>query len=144
MKIVVQRVKFAKVTIDEQLHSSIKKGLLVYVCLEKLDTTETLKKAVDKLIKLRIFEDENGKMNKNIKDIQGEIMSVSQFTLSWDGKKGNRPSFENAMSPKEAQLNYSLFNKFLSEHIKVQTGRFAADMKIESLNDGPVTFHLDF
>lgn len=144
MKVVVQRVKWAKVSIDGELHSQIAQGLLAYVCLEKDDSTETLKKAVDKIVKLRIFEDEAGKMNKNIVDINGEVLSVSQFTLSWDGKKGNRPSFENAMSPKNAQLNYSIFNKFLSEHIKVETGRFAADMKVESLNDGPVTFHLDF
>lgn len=144
MKIVVQRVSWAQVTIDGELHSRIEQGLLLLVCLEKGDGTETLKKAIDKITKLRIFEDENGKMNKNILDIHGSVMSVSQFTLSWDGKKGNRPSFENAMPPKEAQLNYSIFNKLLAEHVTVQTGRFAADMKVESLNDGPVTFHLDF
>jgi D-tyrosyl-tRNA(Tyr) deacylase len=144
MKIVVQRVKCAKVHIDNKLHSEIPYGLLLLVCLENGDTVETLKKAVDKILKLRIFEDENGKMNKDIIDIKGEVMSVSQFTLSWDGKKGNRPSFENAMSPKEAQLNYSIFNKYLAEKVSVKTGKFAASMEVESINDGPVTFHLDF
>jgi D-tyrosyl-tRNA(Tyr) deacylase len=144
MKIVVQRVKFARVYIDEKLYSEIPYGILLLVCLENGDNVEVIKKAVDKILKLRIFEDDNGKMNKDILDIQGEILSISQFTLSWDGKKGNRPSFENAMSPKEAQLNYSIFNKLLAEKVKIKTGKFAADMKVESINDGPVTFHLDF
>ena len=144
MKLVIQRVKHAKVHIDNKVHSQINQGLLIFVCLEKGDKAETLKKAVDKVLKLRIFEDENGKMNKNIIDINGSILSVSQFTLSWDGKKGNRPSFENAMPPKEAQLNYSLFNKFLSESVTIETGKFGADMDIEAVNNGPVTFHLDF
>jgi len=144
MKIVVQRVKYAKVHIENQLHSEINQGLLLLVCLEKGDDAQTLEKASDKILKLRIFEDEKQKMNKSIIDIQGEILSISQFTLSWDGKKGNRPSFENAMEPKQAQLNYSIFNKLLSDKIMLKTGRFAADMQIESINDGPVTFHLDF
>lgn len=144
MKIVVQRVSWAQVKIEGSLHSKIDQGLLLLICLEKGDDTQVIKKAIDKIIKLRIFEDDQGKMNKNIVDIQGSVMSVSQFTLSWDGKKGNRPSFENAMPPKEAQLNYSIFNKLLSDHVGVQTGKFAADMKVESLNDGPVTFHLSF
>jgi D-tyrosyl-tRNA(Tyr) deacylase len=144
MKIVVQRVKHAKVHIDNKVYSEISYGFLLLVCLENGDSVETIKKAVEKVLKLRIFEDDEGKMNKDITQINGEVMSVSQFTLSWDGKKGNRPSFENAMKPKEARLNYSIFNKILSETINVKTGKFAANMQIESINDGPVTFHLDF
>lgn len=144
MKIVVQRVKHAKVHIDNKVYSEIGYGFLLLVCLENGDSIDTIKKAVDKVLKLRIFEDSEGKMNKDITQINGQVMSVSQFTLSWDGKKGNRPSFESAMSPKEAQLNYSIFNKILSETIDVKTGKFAANMQVESINDGPVTFHLDF
>lgn len=145
MKIIVQRVLEAKVEIEEEITGQIERGYLLYVCLEENDTNETIQTAVDKISKLRINEDENAKMNLNISQIDGSILSISQFTLSWDGKKGHRPSFEKSMKPAQAKLMYHLFNKeFEKRGIKVETGRFGADMKVSSINDGPVTFHLNF
>ena len=101
--------------------------------------------AIKKIISLRIFEDANGRMNKNILEVNGEVLSISQFTLSWDGRKGNRPSFDLSMSPEQAKLFYHLFNQNMQKSgVKIQTGIFGADMKVESINDGPVTFHLSF
>lgn len=145
MKIVIQRVKHAKVEVEGEITGKISKGLLLLVCLENGDDQTTIAKACKKILALRIFEDQDGKMNQNIQQVGGEILSVSQFTLSWDGKKGNRPSFENSMSPDMARLNYALFNKNLRDQgINVSEGRFAATMQVSLLNDGPVTFHLDF
>lgn len=145
MKIVIQRVKHAKVEVEGEITGEISKGLLLLVCLENGDDQTTISKACKKILALRIFEDQDGKMNQNIQQVGGEILSVSQFTLSWDGKKGNRPSFENSMSPDMARLNYALFNKNLRDQgINVSEGRFAATMQVSLLNDGPVTFHLDF
>jgi D-tyrosyl-tRNA(Tyr) deacylase len=145
MKVVIQRVKNAKVEVEGEITGEISKGLLLLVCLEKGDDQSTIEKACKKILALRIFEDENGKMNQNVQQIGGEILSVSQFTLSWDGRKGNRPSFENSMAPDMARLNYALFNKYLRDQgVSVAEGRFAASMQVSLLNDGPVTFHLDF
>jgi D-tyrosyl-tRNA(Tyr) deacylase len=145
MKVIVQRVLESKVIINNSTHAQIQKGYLLYVCFEREDSTQSLQKAVQKITDLRINEDENQKMNLDISQINGEILSISQFTLSWDGKKGNRPSFENSMEPLAAQALYDRFNQALMENgINTKTGIFGADMKIESINDGPVTFILNF
>ena len=145
MKVIIQRVKESQVTIENKIQGEISFGFLLYVCFESEDTIESLNAAVKKILTLRIFEDENGKMNKNIKQVNGEILSISQFTLSWDGRKGNRPSFDKSMSPTQAQEYYQVFNQELSKtDLKVQTGIFGADMKVQSINDGPVTFSLSF
>jgi D-aminoacyl-tRNA deacylase len=145
MKVVVQRVNQARVIVDERILGEIKHGYLLLVCMEKGDSAETITKACKKIVGLRIFEDENAKMNKNLEQVGGEILSISQFTLSWDGSKGNRPSFENSMPPEQARLLYSMFNKQLRDHgINVATGKFAASMQVELTNNGPVTFSLEF
>lgn len=145
MKIVIQRVLSANVTVDEKEIGNIGKGLLLYVCFEAEDTMEQLELAVKKILNLRIFEDDKAKMNKNICQIKGEILSISQFTLSWDGRKGHRPSFDRSMPPNNAKIFYRKFNDLLEKaELKISKGRFAADMKVSSINDGPVTFHLSF
>ncbi len=145
MKIVIQRVQEASVSVDAEVIGSIKIGLLLLVCFEQGDTDEALTKAVDKISKLRIFDDSDGKMNLDIGSIKGEILSVSQFTLSWDGSGGHRPSFEKSMPPQEARLKYALFNRELRQKgIPVKEGRFGAFMKVSLINDGPVTFLLEF
>lgn len=145
MKIVVQRVQEAAVTVDNEVVGSIGAGLLLLVCFEMDDDESCVGKAVDKIMKLRIFDDESGKMNLNIEQIKGEILSVSQFTLSWDGSGGHRPSFERSMIPQEARLKYALFNRELrSRGVTVKEGTFGAFMKVQLVNDGPVTFILNF
>lgn len=145
MKIVIQRVQEASVTVDNEVVGSIGMGLLLLVCFEMDDDESCIGKAVDKVTKLRIFDDETGKMNLNIEQIQGEILSVSQFTLSWDGSGGHRPSFERSMIPQEARLKYALFNRELrSRGVTVKEGTFGAFMKVQLVNDGPVTFNLQF
>lgn len=145
MKVLIQRVSSASVTVENEIVGEIKQGLLLFVCFEKNDNDEALSKAVDKILKLRIFDDENGRLNFDIKKVQGQILSVSQFTLSWDGSGGHRPSFENSEAPQVARLKYSLFNKMLRDNgIELQEGRFGADMKVALTNDGPVTFLLNF
>ncbi len=143
MKVVVQRSKKSKVTINNKVNGSIDKGYVLLVGFTHDDTKEIIDKMINKILNLRIFEDENEKMNLSIKDINGSILSISQFTLYADCKKGNRPSFINAMKPDEACTLYDYFNKELSKHIEVQKGIFGADMKVEIYNDGPVTIILD-
>jgi D-tyrosyl-tRNA(Tyr) deacylase len=123
----------------------ISKGFLIYVCFVKGDTNKQISDSIKKIINLRIFEDKNRKMNNNIVQANGKILSISQFTLSWNGSKGNRPSFDQSMPPLEAQVMYNKFNLDL-EHsgINIQTGIFGADMKVHSINDGPVTINLEF
>ncbi|MBR1754428.1 D-tyrosyl-tRNA(Tyr) deacylase [bacterium] len=141
MKAVIQRVKQASVTIDGEIYSAINFGLLVLVCVEKGDTIENAKKLADKLSKLRIFEDEDQKMNKSIMDINGEMLVVSQFTLAGDCKKGTRPSFDKAAAPDEAKKLYETFVEILKEYkIPVKTGKFRAMMDVALINNGPVTF----
>ncbi len=143
MKLVIQRVLNANVTIENNLHSSIKKGLLVLFGVEKDDSEEMLEYFAQKLLKLRIFEDEQGKMNKSVLDISGEILVVSQFTLCADCKKGTRPSFDNAKEPKIAKEYYEKFVEILKKSaLNVKTGIFGAHMKIELINNGPVTIIL--
>jgi D-tyrosyl-tRNA(Tyr) deacylase len=145
MKVVIQRVQEASVTVDNEPVAGIKAGLLLLVCFEMDDDESCIGKAVDKIMKLRVFDDETGKMNLNIEQIQGEILSVSQFTLSWDGSGGHRPSFEKSMIPQEARLKYALFNRELrSRGAVVKEGTFGAFMKVQLVNDGPVTFVLQF
>lgn len=144
MKVLIQRVKHASVTINDTLYSSIDKGILTFVGIEKGDTIENLKKSVQKIVKLRIFADENDKMNKSLIDINGEMLIVSQFTLCGNCKKGTRPSFDNSAPP---QLANELYEKFVEEvsnlGIKTQTGKFGAMMQVELINDGPVTFMIE-
>jgi D-tyrosyl-tRNA(Tyr) deacylase len=145
VKVIVQRVKEAFVSVDSEIIGSIKKGLLLLVCFENEDKDEVLNKAIEKISRLRIFDDDNGKMNLDIQAIKGEILSVSQFTLSWDGSGGHRPSFEKSMPPQEARLKYALFNRELrNKGLVVKEGRFGSMMQVNLVNDGPVTFFLQF
>lgn len=143
MKLVIQRVKESSVTIDNKLYSKIGKGILVLLGVEKGDTIEQAKWLSEKLLKLRIFEDEDNKMNLSIQDIKGEILVVSQFTLAGNCKKGTRPSFDNAELPDKANKLYEEFCELLSESVPVKTGVFGAMMDVALINDGPVTFILE-
>ena len=144
MRLVIQRVKNAKVDIDGKTVSSIGKGLLVLLGVTHEDTKETVDYLVKKLCKLRVFEDENGKMNLSIKEVEGKLLIVSQFTLYADCSRGNRPSFVNAAKPDFANELYEYFyEKCKEEQIEVQKGIFGADMKVSLLNDGPVTIILE-
>lgn len=145
MKGLIQRVKRASVTIDGELYSKIDTGILVLLGVEKGDKEENADKLAEKLVKLRIFEDENGKMNKSILDIEGKILVVSQFTLAGDCKKGTRPSFDKAELPQRANELYKYFiSKVEGLGVPTQTGSFGAMMDVELINDGPVTFMLEF
>lgn len=145
MKGLIQRVKRASVTIDGKIYSEIGHGILILLGVEKGDNEQNADKLADKITKLRIFEDENGKMNKSIIDTQGEIMVVSQFTLAGDCKKGTRPSFDKAELPQRANELYEYFTNIIkSQGINTQTGVFGAMMDVELINDGPVTFMLEF
>lgn len=145
MKIVVQRVQEASVAVDNEIIGAIGSGLLLLVCFEQGDSEDALIKSIDKITKLRIFDDADGKMNLDIGAVKGEILSVSQFTLSWDGTGGHRPSFEKSMAPQEARLKYALFNRELRNRgFTVKEGKFGAFMKVSLINDGPVTFILEF
>ena len=144
MRVVIQRAKNAKCTVEGQITGQIDHGYCIFVGFNNKDTDEIIDKMIHKILFLRIFEDENGKMNKSIQDVDGSILSISQFTLYADCKKGNRPSFTNAGKPDLATALYDQFNLKLQEQgMHVETGIFGADMKIELLNDGPVTIVLD-
>ena len=145
MKLVIQRVIESNLTIDKKIYSSIGYGMVIFIGISVNDNESVLKKIASKVSKLRIFNDEFGKMNKNINDINGEILLVSQFTLYADTKKGNRPSFIMAAKPENAIKIYNSFIKELQTHTKtkIKTGKFAADMKINLINDGPVTIILE-
>lgn len=144
MKVVVQRVKKASVTVDNKLISKIDKGFLVLVGFTHNDGMDNIKYIVKKLKNLRIFDDDTGNMNLNINDIGGSILSVSQFTLYADTKNGNRPSFVDSMKYDEAEKLYNLFNEELkSTNVPISTGIFGADMKVSLLNDGPITIIIE-
>lgn len=143
MRVILQRSKESKVTIDGKVNGKIDKGYVALVGFTDGDNTEIVDKMIKKIVNLRVFEDENEKMNLSIQDIGGSILSISQFTLYADSKKGNRPSFINAMNPEEASKLYDIFNQKLGEILHVETGIFGADMKVEIYNDGPVTIVLD-
>ena len=143
MKIIVQRVKQAQVSIEGQVYSQIKQGLLLLVGVGPEDQAEDLDYAVRKLVNMRIFSDAKGKMNLSVKDIEGEILSISQFTLFADTKKGNRPAFTGAAKPDMAEAFYQDLNRKLAKEVPVETGVFGADMQVELINDGPVTIILD-
>lgn len=145
MRIVIQRVSEASVTIEQQVKSSIKAGLLILLGIGEEDTEEDTKWLVNKIIGLRIFDDEQGVMNRSIMDINGEILVVSQFTLMASYKKGNRPSWIHAARHEVSIPLYNYFCKALSEALgkPVGTGEFGADMKVRLLNDGPVTICMD-
>lgn len=145
MKGLIQRVKRASVTIDGKVYSKINQGILILLGVEKGDNEQNADKLADKLCKLRIFEDEDGKMNKSILDVNGEILIVSQFTLVGDCKKGTRPSFDKAELPQRANELYEYFVDLIKQkNILVGTGVFGAMMDVELVNDGPVTFMLEF
>ena len=144
MRAVVQRVLRADLSVDGKLISNIDKGIVVFWGVGEGDQEIDVIKLVNKISKLRIFEDENGKMNLSLKDVDGQILLVSQFTLFADCRHGNRPSFINAEKPERAnELYIKAKEHFEKENISVQTGIFGADMKINVLNDGPVTIILN-
>ncbi len=143
MRCVIQRVIQAKVEVDHQVIGAIEKGYLIYVGIHHTDDEKTVLKMANKVISLRIFEDENEKMNLNLKQVNGQILSISQFTLYGDTKGNNRPSFIEAAKPEQAMKLYDFFNVQLSEACHVEKGLFGAHMKIESINDGPVTIIIE-
>ena len=143
MRVLVQRSKESSVSVDGKVVGSIDTGLVLLVGFTEGDNEEIIEKLVNKVLKLRIFEDENGVMNKSVMDTQGSILSISQFTLYADTSGGNRPSYVKALKSEEATILYDLFNQKLREFIHVETGVFGADMKVSILNDGPVTIMLE-
>ena len=144
MRAVVQRVASSRVTVDERVTGEVKKGLLVFLGVTHDDTSKDVDYMVDKVTNLRIFEDEKDKMNLSLKDIGGEVMAVSQFTLYGDARKGRRPSFSDAARPDVANPLYEEFvEKLRAQGITVGTGEFGAHMMVELTNDGPVTILLE-
>jgi D-tyrosyl-tRNA(Tyr) deacylase len=144
VRAVIQRVSRARVVIDSREHASIRAGLLILLGVEKGDTPEDGAALAKKIVELRIFGDDAGKMNRSILDTQGEILAVSQFTLLGDCRKGRRPSFDSAAPPDQARQLYNAFVESIrSAGVRVETGVFQADMDVELVNQGPVTFILD-
>lgn len=144
MRVVLQRVLNSSVKVEEKVVGKIDQGLLVLVAFTKEDTMAEIKYMVNKIINLRIFDDEEKVMNKSLIDINGSILSVSQFTLYADSKKGNRPSYKKALESNEAKKLYEKFNdEFRKLHVKIETGIFGADMQVSLINDGPVSIILE-
>ncbi len=143
MRVLVQKCLSASVSIDNKVYNNIKKGLVVFVGFTNNDNSEKIDYMINKIPKLRIFEDENGVMNKSLLDVQGEILSISQFTLYGDASNGNRPSYVKAMKREKATILYDEFNKKLNNLVPTKTGVFGADMKIALINDGPTTLLLE-
>ena len=144
MKLLIQRSKKSKVLVDNKIVGEIEKGLVVLVGFTHKDTIDDIKRLTKKLVNLRIFDDDNHIMNKSILDVKGQILSISQFTLYADCKKGNRPSYINSMKVNEAKKLYELFNEEIKKYnIHLETGIFQSDMLVEISNDGPVTIILE-
>lgn len=144
MRAIVQRVKASSVSVDGKIIGKIEKGFNVLIGISKEDTIEDAKYLKDKIVNLRVFEDENEKLNKSLKDVRGELLIISQFTLYGDCRKGRRPSFIKALGGEEAEKLYVEFVKLCKEEIeKVETGKFGADMLVNIENDGPVTLMID-
>lgn len=143
MRVLVQRSLNSSVTVENNIVGKIDSGLVIFSCFTDTDTINDIDYLVKKIVNLRIFDDENGVMNKSILDTNGSILSISQFTLYADTRKGNRPSYINAMKGDEAVRLYDIFNQKLREYVKVETGIFKSDMKVNIVNDGPVTIMLE-
>lgn len=144
MKVLVQRVLSSNVKVDNKVVGSINNGLLLFVGFTLNDTSKEIDYMVDKVINLRIFDDENGIMNKSLLEVNGNVLSISQFTLYADSTKGRRPSYINALNGDKAIVLYDEFNRKLKDkNIKVETGIFGADMQVELINDGPITIMLE-
>ena len=143
MKVVIQRALASSVEVDNKLINKIEKGMVILVGVNVEDTSEDVDYLVRKTLNLRIFDDENGVMNKSILDVGGEILSISQFTLQASTKDGNRPSYINAMKGEEAVKLYEEYNKKLNEKVKTYPGVFGAEMKVSITSDGPITIIID-
>ena len=143
MRCVIQKVNKSSVTVDGKLVSEIGRGLNVLVGFTDTDTEDDIKYCVRKIVNLRVFEDENDVMNKSVLDENGEILSISQFTLYGDTRKGNRPSYVRALGGDKALPMYERFNELLNQEVPTKGGIFGADMKVEILNDGPTTIIID-
>jgi len=143
MRILVGRSLASSVAVDNKIVGSIEKGLIVFVGFTYNDNIKDIEYLINKLINLRIFDDESGVMNRSILDINASILSISQFTLYADTTKGNRPSYSKSLNKEEAINLYDLFNEKLKEHVKVETGIFGADMKVSIINDGPINILLE-
>lgn len=144
MRAVIQRTTKASVKVDEEITGAIDKGFVVLLGVEEADNDEDIEYLARKIANMRIFEDDNEKMNRSLKDVNGEVLSISQFTLHADTKKGNRPSFTAAARPDKAEKLYNQFNTELVKlGVPVQTGRFGAHMDVSLVNDGPVTITMD-
>lgn len=143
MRVIIQRSKESYVKVEENIPGKISFGLTVLVGFTEGDTMNDIDYIVKKTVNLRIFDDENGIMNKSILDVGGSILSISQFTLYADTKKGNRPSYIQALNGSEAIKLYNVFNQKLSEFVHVETGIFGADMQVYIINDGPITISID-
>lgn len=143
MKLVVMRSKNSSVSVENETIGTIEHGLMILVGISVDDTLEDVLKLAGKVLNLRIFDDETGVMNKSILDVGGSILTISQFTLLADTKKGNRPSYIKAMKGEQAIVLYNEFNRILRERVPVETGKFGADMQVSILNDGPITIIMD-
>ena len=143
MRVVIQRVSDASVTIDNKVYNSINNGFMVLVAFTEGDNSLDIDYIVKKIVNLRVFDDENGVMNKSILDTNGTILSISQFTLYANTKKGNRPSYIDALKGELSTKLYDEFNEKLNEIVPTKTGIFGADMKVSLINDGPVTIIID-
>ena len=143
MRVLVQRSKKSSVKVDNKVVGQISKGMVLFVGFTACDSEENIDYMIQKILKLRIFDDDNNVMNRNILETNGEVLSISQFTLYADTKKGNRPSYIKALNSKEASILYQKFNEKLSKYIKVETGIFQSEMEVSITNDGPITIMLE-
>ncbi len=144
MKVLIQRVLSSSVTVEDKIVGKIDKGLLIFVGFTEGDSEKEINYMVDKIINLRIFDDENGVMNKSLLDVKGSILSISQFTLYADASKGRRPSYIKALGGDSASILYNKFNQKLKDtNIPIEEGIFGADMKVNLINDGPITIMLE-